>query len=125
LGALKLEDEIPAPLQRFAIVTSGTSIRTRLHRVVSHFAQNSNRLLATLKERGLRVPLDVGLALIDSSTHPANISGVRSNLEQCGKSAVELLVSVLQQGRSGPPATPTVICVDGDWIEGKTIRAAR
>ena len=205
---MKLEDEIPAPLQRFAIVTSGTSIRTRLHRVVSHFAQNTNRLLATLKERGyrrpgavlqqfqdgrnlhqvagiylyfskyvfgdldlpifyataepelaafdcwfrryqpdviiygeyrrfgpvvekylkdrgLRVPLDVGLALIDSSTHPANISGVRANFEQFGKSTVELLVSVLQHGQFGPSVTPTVISVEGDWVEGKTIRAAR
>lgn len=208
LGALDLEDEIPAPLQKFTIVTSGTSIRTRVHRVVSHFAQNINQLLLTLKERGyrrpgailqqfqdgrnlhqvagvylyfskyvfgdldlpifyatdapevadfdrwfrryqpdviiygeyrrygpvvekylkdrgLRVPQDVGLALIESSTHPDNMSGVRSNLEQCGKSTVELLVSVLQRGQYGPPAIPTVISVEGDWVEGKTIRAKR
>jgi LacI family transcriptional regulator len=208
LGALELEDEIPAPLQKFTIVTSGTSIRTRVHRVVSHFSQNANLLLTTLKERGyrrpgailqqfqdgrnlhqvagiylyfsqyvfgdldlpifyatdapevaafdrwfrrykpdvivygeyrrygpvvekylkdrrLRVPHDVGLALIESSNHPDNMSGVRSNLEQCGKCTVELLVSVLQQGQYGPPVSPTVISVEGDWVEGKTIRATR
>jgi DNA-binding LacI/PurR family transcriptional regulator len=208
LGALELEDEIPAPLQKFTIVTSGTSIHTRVHRVVSHFSQNANRLLMTLKERGyrrpgailqqfqdgrnlhqiagiylyftkyvfgdldvpifyatdepelssvdrwfryyqpdviiygeyrrygpviekylkdrgLRVPRDVGLALIDSSTHPENMSGVRPNMEQCGKSTVELLVSVLQQRQYGLPANPTVISVEGNWVEGKTIRATR
>ena len=205
LGAAELEDELPAPLQKFVIVTQGTSIRTRLHRVVSHFSQDANLLLTTLKERGyrrpgavlqqyqdgrnshqvagiylyfskyifdgldlpifyatrapdpvlfdrwfrtyqpdvliyseqtlfaaaihaylqkrgLRVPRDIGLALLASSFHPPHLSGVHQNLEQFGRSATEMLVSHLQQGRHGLPATPTVICVEGDWIEGKTLR---
>jgi DNA-binding LacI/PurR family transcriptional regulator len=208
LGAPDLEDEIPAPLQKFTIVTSGTSIRSRVHRVVSHFAQNINELLTTLQARGyrrpgailqqfqdgrnlhqvagiylyfskyvfgdldlpifyataapevaefdrwfrryqpdviiygeyqrygpvvekyfkdreFRVPRDMGLALIDSSSHPANMSGVRADYEQFGKGTVELLVSVLQQGQVGPAGKPTIISVEGEWVEGKTLRPAR
>jgi len=205
LGAAELEDEMPAPLQKFVIVTQGTSIRTRLHRVVSHFSQDANLLLTTLKERGyrrpgallqhyqdgrnlhqvagiylyfskyvfggldlpifyatlapdpvlfdrwfrayqpdvliyseqtlyapaigaclqnlgLRVPNDIGLALLASSSHPSHLSGVHQDFEQFGRSATEMLVSHLQQGRHGLPATPTVISVEGNWIEGTTLR---
>ena len=205
LGAPELEDEMPAPLRKFVIVTQGTSIRTRLHRVVSHFSQNTDFLLTTLKtrgyrrpgavlqrfqdgrnwhqvsglylyhakytfadldlpifyatdapepvafdrwfrtyrpdvliygeqrryhapiaaylqKRGLRVPRDVGLALLESAVHPASLSGVGQNFEQCGRKSVDVLISNLHHRRHGESVTPSVVCLDGDWVEGKTLR---
>jgi LacI family transcriptional regulator len=56
LGAPELEDAIPSELRQFVIVTQGTSISTRLHRIVSHFAHNATLLLTELKRRGYRRP---------------------------------------------------------------------
>lgn len=208
LGSPELEDDMPAPLQKFTIVTFGASIRTRLHRVLSHFSQLTNLLMATLKERGYRrpgavlqhyqdgrnlhqvsgiylyyskyvfdgldipifyakqapepvaldrwfrrykpdviifgeqnryyppiaaclhqrglnVPRDVGLALVASSYHPDNMSGVRQDFDLTGRSAVEMLVSNLQQGSYGLPAAPKVICLDGEWVDGNTLLHSR
>lgn len=56
LGASELEDEMPAELQHFVIVTLGFSISTGLHRIVSHFAHNTALLLTQLKAAGYRRP---------------------------------------------------------------------
>jgi len=205
LGALELEDEIPEELQRFVIVTQGASIRTKLHRVGSHFTHNATLLLEQLKARGYRrpgavlqqyqdgrnahvvaamylyfstyvfdgldipifyageavdqaklgawfrqhrpdaliyadhakhypslqtffkkerlaIPRDVGLAVLDAAVHPPGIAGVRQNVEQMAISAVDMLVSRLQQGESGLPRVPKIEKVVGDWIEAGTLR---
>jgi DNA-binding LacI/PurR family transcriptional regulator len=56
LGAPELEDEIPEEMRRFVIVTQGASIRTKMHRVSSHFSHNATVLLEQLKARGYRRP---------------------------------------------------------------------
>jgi hypothetical protein len=48
---------------------------------------------------------------------------VRQGVEQMGISAVDMLVSRLQQGENGRPAVPKIEKVEGDWIEGTTLRA--
>jgi DNA-binding LacI/PurR family transcriptional regulator len=82
---------------------------------------------AGLKEfftaRRLAIPRDLGLAVLDAAVHPEGISGVRQSVEQMGVSAVEMLVSRLQQGESGLPRVPKIEKVEGDWIEGGTLRA--
>jgi DNA-binding LacI/PurR family transcriptional regulator len=206
LGAPELEDEIPEELQRFVIVTQGASIRTKLHRVGSHFSHNATLLLEQLKARGYRrpgavlqsfqdgrnahvvaamylyfskyafggieipilyaedsvdqgalrawyrahlpdviiyadhgkhyaslqaffdrerisIPDDLGLAVLDAAVHPPGISGVRQAVEQMGISAVDMLVSRLQQGDSGLPRVAKIEKVEGDWVEDGTLRA--
>ncbi len=76
-----------------------------------------------LAEQQVCVPHDIGLAVLDASIHPTGISGVRQNVEQMAVSSVDMLVSRLQQGDTGLPKVPKVECVDGDWIEGTTLRA--
>lgn len=206
LGAPELEDEIPSELQRFVIVTQGASIRTKLHRVGSHFAHNASLLMEQLKARGyqrpgavlqefqdgrnahvmaamylyyskyvfggadlpifyartsvdqrelktwyeahrpdvviyadhrkhypslqaffrsqrISIPRDLGLAVLDAAAHPPGISGVRQAVEQMGLSAVDMLVSRLHQGESGLPRVAKIEKVEGDWVEGSTLRA--
>lgn len=205
LGAEALEDEMPEELQKFVIVTQGASIRTKLHRVGSHFAHNATLLLEQLKARGYRrpgavlqryqdgrnahvvaamylyfskyvfgdleipilyaedsvdlvvlaawyrthrpdvliyadhgkhyaslqaffraqkisIPRDLGLAVLDAVVHPPGISGVRQGVEQMGISAVDMLVSRLQQGESGLPRVVKIEKVEGDWVESGTLR---
>jgi LacI family transcriptional regulator len=77
------------------------------------------------KKERLAVPRDLGLAVLDAAVHPEGISGVRQGVEQMGISAVDMLVSRLQQGESGWPAVPKIEKVEGDWIEGTTLRPGR
>jgi LacI family transcriptional regulator len=67
-GAPNLDDEMPEQLLPFAIVTMGVSIRTRLHRVVTHFSQNATRVLNELKARGYRRPAALMKSFEDGRT---------------------------------------------------------
>ncbi len=73
--------------------------------------------------RRLSIPRDLGLAVLDAAVHPEGISGVRQSVEQMGVSAVEMLVSRLKLGESGLPQVPKIEKVEGEWIEGQTLRA--
>jgi LacI family transcriptional regulator len=75
------------------------------------------------KKRRLAIPQDLGLAVLDAAVHPEGVSGVRQGVEQMGITAVDMLVSRLQQGESGMPMVPKNEKVDGDWVEGTTLRA--
>jgi len=205
LGAPELEEEIPGDLRPFVIVTQGTSIATRLHRILGHWVHDTTLLLTTLKARGYRrpglilqqhqdgrnahiiaamylyfsrydfdrldipilyagshvdqeamgewfdqhrpdvlvyydhenhfrsieiflqnrkliVPRDIGLAVLDATVQIDGVSGVHQNIEQMGVSAVEMVVSRLQQGETALPKFAKVESVEGTWIEGETLR---
>jgi LacI family transcriptional regulator len=207
LGGPNLDEPLPEELHSFAIVSVGVSLSTRLHRVVTHFAQNTTRVLTTLKARGyrrpaavlksfedgrtahlvagmylyfanyvfaappipifysdlriddrafgrwfrryrpdvivycehaaffpqleaffakakLQVPDDIGLAGIDCAAHPDWLSGVRQKTEHLGVSAVDMLVGRVQQRDFGLPYVAKVEFVEGEWVEGRTLRRA-
>ena len=106
-------------------VALGQWFRTHRPDVIVYADHNKHfsSLEAFFRKQRLVVPRDLGLAVIDASVHPECISGVRQNVEQMGISAVDMLVSRLQQGETGLPKLPKVECVEGDWIEGTTLRA--
>lgn len=53
-GSPDLYDDFPAELDHYAIVTQGLSIRTRLHRVTSHFYNDTIHVLGRMQELGYR-----------------------------------------------------------------------
>ena len=55
-GSPELEQEFPAELANYAIVTIGLSIRTPLHRVTSHFYDDTMAVLDRLHRAGYRRP---------------------------------------------------------------------
>ena len=55
-GSPDLEQEFPAELGHYAIVTVGLSIRTPLHRVTSHFFDDTVRMLDRVHAMGYRRP---------------------------------------------------------------------
>jgi LacI family transcriptional regulator len=74
------------------------------------------------KRKRIVIPRDLGLAVLDAAVHPEGISGVRQGVEQMGFSAVDMLVSRLQQGESGLPRVAKIEKVEGDWVESGTLR---
>jgi len=99
----------------------------RTHRpdvvIYSDHKKHYQPIVSYFEKSRLVVPRDVGLAVIDAAVHPEGVSGVRTSFEQMGFSAVDMLVSRLQQGEAGLPRIAKVECVEGDWVEGVTLRA--
>ena len=98
----------------------------RKHRpdvIVYYDHENHFRPLDSFFKRNkLEVPRDIGLAVLDATVPIEGVSGVHQNIDQLGISAVDMIVSRLQQGESGIPKVAKVESVEGTWIEGTTLR---
>lgn len=205
LGSLDPEEMLPEALQKFAVVTQGTSIPARLHRVCSHFTADAAMLWEELSRRGytrpglvmlgtgdrrtgflysasflshherklpgaplpilraetwqevdfarwfeahrpdvvvmhqyapyiaavaawltkrkLRVPRDMGIALLDKNPNFERYAGVCQDPRRIGTVAIEMLLGRLLLRDFGTPAYPKVELVEGDWNEGRSLRA--
>lgn len=55
-GSPMINDELPPELDHYAIVTLGVSIRTPLHRVITHTFNDTWRMLDRLRQYGYRRP---------------------------------------------------------------------
>ncbi len=74
-----------------------------------------------LEALGKSVPADVSLATLSRVFDP-DWSGIDQQEEQIGMRAVELLVSLFQNGERGVPGTPLRMLIEGRWCEGDTTR---
>lgn len=84
--------------------------------------------LALLKERGCRIPRDVGYASLDldgEESPKLELSGIDQNSRQVGAAAVDMLVAAIQRGQRGVPEHPVRLEVEGTWREGASTRNRR
>jgi hypothetical protein len=70
----------------------------------------------------VRVPEDVGLAVLACPRLGDICSGVFQNGKLIGASAVDMLVSMVERHERGLPAQATTLMVEGQWNEGRTLR---
>ncbi|MBL9203195.1 MAG: LacI family DNA-binding transcriptional regulator [Opitutaceae bacterium] len=80
-------------------------------------------LEGALSERRLRVPRDIGLALLDLNPNPSRYAGVIQNFERMGATAVEMLLGRILLREFSAPPHPKIEVVLGMWNEGRTLRA--
>lgn len=78
--------------------------------------------LPLLRELGFRVPAELGWVHLDWMPHCKPAAGVYGNSESTGAAVVELVVSQLHCGESGPPARAVNYLVSGSWMAGDTVR---
>ncbi|MGH7944790.1 MAG: LacI family transcriptional regulator [Opitutaceae bacterium] len=204
-GSPKLDEEFPVEFDHYAIVTQGLSIKTPLHRVVSHVYNDMWRVLnrvhemgyrrpglvigryeeirsahaylcvyagwsqlmsgesatipilqldrvedrplltwldqhrpdvvifvhhydlledfsAILRQREIRVPRDLGVAVISQTLERTAFSGLQENQHLIGAWSVELLVARIMNRDFGIPAHPRIEMVERRWIDGKSLR---
>ena len=204
-GSPRLEDEFPAEFDHYAIVTQGLSIKTPLHRVVSHVYNDMWRALnhvhelgyrrpglvigryeeqrsahaylcvyagwsqvmlgasttipvlqlerveekpflgwlkqhapdvilfvhhydtltefnTILRQQRIRVPRDLGVAVISQFLEGTDFSGLQENQALIGSWSVELLVARIMNRDLGIPSYPRIEMVERRWIGGKTLR---
>lgn len=73
---------------------------------------------------GLRVPGAVGFASANKAGRSL-FAGIEEQPEEIGATAIEQLAGLIQRGEKGVPADPKVMMIDGRWLEGRSVRAAR
>ncbi len=75
-----------------------------------------------LNRLGLRVPRDLGVAVLTQILEGTNYSGLQGNQRVVGEWAVEMTVSRIMHGDFGIPSHPRIEMVEMDWIDGKSLR---
>ena len=83
----------------------------------------SEPLPAILARAGYRIPGDIGLALLACPQLGDPFSGVYQNGHMIGALAVDTLISLVERHERGLPAQATTLMVEGQWNEGRTLRA--
>ena len=79
-------------------------------------------VLHCLRREGFRVAEDIGVAFHSLDERSADLTGMRKNGFQLGVMAVDLLIDMLHRGERGVPARPSLLMVEGSWVEGATLR---
>jgi LacI family transcriptional regulator len=75
-----------------------------------------------LRRAGLRVPRDIGLALLDLNPNRSRYTGVCQDYSLMGATAIELLIGRILMRDFSMPRDPKVEMVMGAWNEGQTLR---
>lgn len=83
-------------------------------------------LVTPLKRARLRVPQDVGLALLACPNQGDPSSGIYQNGRLVGARAADALISMMERHEHGLPEQATTLMIEGAWNEGQTlpVRAA-
>ena len=79
-------------------------------------------LLPVLARAAIRVPQDIGLALLACPRQGDRCSGVFQNGRLIGALAVDTLISLVERHERGLPEQATTLMVEGQWNEGDTLR---
>lgn len=75
-----------------------------------------------LRESGVDVPKDCGVAHYALAASEREVSGMDHNNARIGAAAVDWVTGLLQRGEKGPPELPFRLMVASQWVEGATLR---
>lgn len=75
-----------------------------------------------LQELGVKVPDDLGMAVVFKKVSGDNFAGIDQNVQRTGAVAIDLLVSMIQRNEVGIPSNPLQTLVNGQWVMGETVR---
>lgn len=75
-----------------------------------------------LDEIGLKMPEDIGVAVVSQLLQDTPFSGMQQNQKLMGAWAVELLVSRIMNQDFGIPIHPRIEMVESKWVEGETLK---
>jgi DNA-binding LacI/PurR family transcriptional regulator len=93
------------------------------HRPDALLVTHAEPALAWLKELGLSVPADIGLATLNNNHKEKGFSGIHCPASKLGALGVEMLIGLMHRGEVGIPSDPHEVLLNGDWIDGSTLRA--
>ncbi|MFO1448968.1 MAG: LacI family DNA-binding transcriptional regulator [Opitutaceae bacterium] len=123
------QHDLPATIERLPPLLAQTLdaptfltwFRRQRPDVVIVAARQAYEVIGWLKNSGIRVPADVGVAVAAIPYRDTTIGGIDENVRGVGAMTVDTLVGMLHRSERGIPATPWRILADGTWSPGKTI----
>lgn len=80
-------------------------------------------LISVVQHAGWRVPHDIGFVALACPELGAFASGVYQNGRMIGALAADTLIALVERNERGLPSQATTLMVEGQWNEGKTLRA--
>jgi LacI family transcriptional regulator len=87
-----------------------------------HLYDILHELQAVLKKNRVRIPADLGVAVLTHILEGTPFSGMQQNQPLMGAWAVELLASRIAYRDFGIPRNPRIEMVESEWIDGRTLR---
>jgi DNA-binding LacI/PurR family transcriptional regulator len=78
-----------------------------------------------LNDLGIRVPDDLGVAVVFKKIDGDDFAGVEQDSHLIGKVAVDFLVAMIQRHERGVPVVAQRVFVEGRWVMGRTVRRIR
>jgi LacI family transcriptional regulator len=82
------------------------------------------RIFPWIQQAGIRVPEDIGYAMLDlvpKASFPA-AAGINGNNRAVAAAAIDLIVGQLNRNQTGLPECPKLTLIDGKWTDGATVR---
>lgn len=73
-----------------------------------------------LKELGLRIPEEIAISTHNALRKP-DTAGIMQNLEEVGRVAMLLLISLISDHDLGIPPIARKVLVKGRWVNGATL----
>ncbi len=80
-------------------------------------------LIENFQTRQIRVPEDVGLAILGVIPELGDVAGIDINARAADRALVDIVVAQINTGERGVPAIPHAITFEGFWQSGATLRA--
>lgn len=90
--------------------------------VLHQYASYLEKVEAQLARQRIKVPRDLGLALLDKNPDRQRYSGICQDPTRMGAVAAEMLLGRIMLRDFGPPVSPKIELVQGRWNEGRTLR---
>jgi DNA-binding LacI/PurR family transcriptional regulator len=87
--------------------------------IVTPHNENLDEFQANL---GLKIPEDIGFINIGCSSPKGAKTGIFENNVLIGKTMINVLVGMMHRDERGIPETPIQTLIDGEWVEGKSVR---
>lgn len=76
----------------------------------------------TLQRQGIRIPDEIGIAVLAQPNKEAPLSGIVENNLAVGEAAIDLVVAMLNRQERGPAKLSQTILIENGWKESNTLR---
>lgn len=86
---------------------------------------NTRSIIHWLGALGLRIPDDIGVALLGPLPAARCCAHIERDFHRVGRTAVDLVVDQLHRNQRGVPSDPHSLLIDTRWVEGYSVREGR
>ena len=90
--------------------------------ILVHLHDQLKEIDTLLRDRGLKVPEEIGVAVVSTVLDGTHYSGMAPHRFLMGTRAVDLVVNRIANREFGFPTNPRIEMVEGHWVDGFSLR---